>query len=73
MPTEKFVDDQITDWSLDIEALAKIEDSDPQLAYSAYIFWTSRRWQLLCRTTPNVSKTLESLEILIKQVDTFAS
>ena len=64
--TEKFVDEQIATWSVDIEALAKIADSDPQLAYSAYIFGTSRRWQFLCRSTPNVSQTLERLEVLLK-------
>ena len=63
---QKFVDDQVKEWSKDIEALAKIAEYDPQLAYVAYTFGTSHRWQFVCRTTPNISAALEKLEELIK-------
>ena len=34
---KKFVADQIKEWSKDIDALAEIAKSEPQLAYAAYI------------------------------------
>ena len=51
---QKFVDEQVKEWTADIQALVKMAEYDPQLAYSAYVFGTSRRWQFVCRTTPNI-------------------
>ena len=63
---QKFVDDQVKEWTTDIQALVKIAEYDPQLAYSAYVFGTSHRWQFVCRTTPNISGALQKLEDLIR-------
>ena len=66
--TTKFVEDQIRDeWTKDIEALAEIAKSEPQLAFSAYTFGTSKRWQFVTRTTPNISVSLQKLETLIRE------
>ena len=64
--TEDFVSTQITDWEKDIKALAEIAVSEPQLAYSAYIYGTSRRWQFVCRTTPGIADSMKRLEELIR-------
>ena len=61
-----YVQEQMTDWIQDIEELANIAQFEPQLAYAAYIFGTSKRWQFLCRTTPGISKMLEPLESIIE-------
>ena len=63
---KEFVKMQVEDWCADIDDLVDIAKTDPQLAYSAYIFGTSRRWQFLCRTTPGVSCILQELEDKIR-------
>ena len=65
--TKKFVDEKILEWTKDIDALVDIARSEPQLAYSAYIFGTSRRWQFVCRTTPGISEHLHKLEDQIRE------
>ena len=64
--TDAFVSEKVSEWERDITDLAEIAESEPQLAYTAYVYGMSRRWQFLCRTTPNISKAMESLELLIK-------
>jgi hypothetical protein len=64
--TEQFVSNQITEWEKDINALVEIAASEPQLAYSAYIYGTSRRWQFVCRTTPGITTAMKRLEELIR-------
>ena len=63
---EKFVKEKIQEWEKDIIALTKIAEYEPQLAYTAYIYGTSRRWQFVCRTTPGIAETLKSLEAHIR-------
>ena len=64
--TKIFVSEKIAEWEKDVAALAKIAEYEPQLAYSAYIYGTSRRWQFVCRTTPGISESMKSLEVLIR-------
>ena len=56
--TTAFVNSKIEEWEKDILALAKIAEYEPQLAYSAYIYGTSRRWQFVCRTTPGIAEAM---------------
>ena len=63
---KEFVDKQVEDWCNDIDDLSSIAKTDPQLAYSAYIYGTSKRWQFLCRTTPGISGFLHKLEEKIR-------
>ena len=44
----------------------EVAKSDPQLAYCAYVFGTSKRWQFVSRTTPGISEPLKKLEELIR-------
>ena len=47
------------EWAKDIDALAEIAESDPQLVYNAYVFGTSRRCQFVCRTTQGIADYLK--------------
>ena len=58
----QYVNGQVNEWIDDVNALAKIAKSEPQLAYAAYVYGMSKRWAFLCRTTPNVSKQMRRLE-----------
>ena len=58
----QYVNGQVNDWIDDVNALAKIAKSEPQLAYAAYVYGMSKRWAFLCRTTPNASKQMRRLE-----------
>ena len=51
----------------DVEALAKIAQTEPQLAYAAYVYGTSKRWSFVSRTTPNIAKHMRKLEYAIKE------
>ena len=59
---DRFVNEQVNEWIDDVNALAKIAKSEPQLAYAAYVYGMSKRWAFVCRTTPNVSKQMKRLE-----------
>ena len=61
-----FVAEKMDEWTKDIDALVEIARSEPQLAYTAYVFGTSRRWQFVCRTTPGVSAAMEKLEEIVR-------
>ena len=41
--TKIFIEEKVKEWTKDIDALAEIAQSEPQLAYNAYVFGTSRR------------------------------
>ena len=61
-----FVREKVLEWERNIDDLAKIAETEPQLAYTAYVYGMSRRWQFICRTTPAISEAMESLEELIR-------
>ena len=65
--TKNFVLSKIEEWTKDLDALAEIARSEPHLAYTAYVFGTSRRWQFLCRTTPGIAEQMKDLEDQIKE------
>ena len=62
-----FMQDQIEAWTSDIEDLARIASTEPQLAYAAFVFGTSKKWQYVMRTTPNVSHLFKPLEHIIQE------
>ena len=64
--TDAFVREKVSEWERDIKDLAEIAESEPQLAYTAYVYGMSRRWQFICRTTPKISESMKSLEELIR-------
>jgi hypothetical protein len=64
-----FVESKVNEWITDIEDISKIAAREPQVAYSAYIYGLSKRWNYVCRTTPNIVAQLKKLEFKIQ--DTF--
>ncbi len=56
------------EWIEDITGLAEIASAEPQLAYAASVYGTSKRWNFLARTTPGISSLLYRLEYHIKDV-----
>ena len=68
--TDDFIDQCVTEkvekWITELRDLIKLAKSEPQLAYSAYVFGLSKRWLYTMRTTPNISTQLYSLEKVIK-------
>ena len=60
--TERFVDQQIEQWTKDIDGICNAAEHEPHLAYSAYTYGTSKRWNYLMRTTPSISHKLEGIE-----------
>ncbi len=52
----KFMDERLKEWISDIDDLAKIAKTEPQLVHAAYVYGTSKKWAFVCRTTPNVSE-----------------
>ena len=50
-----------------MEALVKIAESKPQLAFSAYITSTCHHWQFVLWTTPGIAEDLEPLEQMVKK------
>ncbi len=64
----EYIEGEIEDWKRDITGLAEIASSEPQLAYSAFIYGASKRWNFLARTTPNISEQMYKLEYHIKDI-----
>ena len=52
---QTFINAQMQSWITDIEDLARIAGKEPQLDYAAFVYGTSKRWNYVCRTTPNIS------------------
>ena len=57
----------LIEWKEDITDLARIASSEPQLAYAAFVYGSSKRWNFLARTTPGISKLLYKLEYHVKE------
>ena len=53
---DKFVEEKVQEWIKDVEQLSDIAKREPQVAYSAYIYGLSKRWNYVCRTTQNTRK-----------------
>ena len=57
----EFVKSEIMELKKDVTGLSEIASSEPQLAYSAFVYGTSKRWNFLARTTPEISNLLYPL------------
>ena len=62
-----FVKSQVDEWISNVNALAKIAKTEPQLAYAAYVYGLSKKWSFVTRTTPNISEHLKKLEFHVKE------
>ena len=66
---DDFINEKVVQWIKEIDEISEIAKREPQLAYSAYIFGICKRWNYVCRTTPNISTHLRKLEYKVR--DTF--
>ena len=57
----QYVNTLVNEWIEDVNALAKIAKTEPQCAYSAYVYGMSKRWAFICRSTPDVNQQLRRL------------
>ena len=64
---QTFINGEIKEWKKDISGLASIAANDPHLAYSAFVYGTSKRWSFVSRTTPDISGLFNPLEYHIKE------
>ena len=68
--TEQFVKQEIEakvkSWIDELRKLTELAKSEPQLAYSAYVFGLCKRWIYVMRTTPDISESFFPLEAVIK-------
>ena len=63
----EFIEEEMISWKEDISGLANIAQAEPQLAYSAFVYGTSKRWTYIARTTPGIADLLKPLEYQIKE------
>ena len=47
--------------------MSEIATREPQLAYSAFVYGLSKRWNYVCRTTPGISDRLKPLEFVTRE------
>ena len=59
---EKFMEEKVKEWCADLRQLSDIATREPQVAYAAFTYGLSKRWNYVCRTTPGVAEKLKSLE-----------
>ena len=55
---EAFIEDKVQEWCRDLKQLSDIASREPQIAYSAYVYGLSKRWNYVCRTTTGVADRL---------------
>ena len=54
--------EKVEGWSADVTRLAKIAQSQPHAAYSAFTKGLSSRWIYVLHTIPDIAKLLQPLE-----------
>jgi len=64
----KFIQEKCREWTEEIEGLASIARHEPQLAYAAFVYGSSRRWSFLMRTTPGIAESLQPIEDKIRNL-----
>ncbi len=65
--TADFMQHKLSEWMEDIVELSNIAIREPQVAYAAFIYGLSKRWNDVCRTTPGISSQLKKLEFKIRE------
>ena len=65
---KEFIDAQLNDWISDIKDLCEAAKTEPHLAFSAYLYGTSKRWNFILRTTPSISDQLKKIEEVISEM-----
>ena len=60
--TTQYMNDKVSSWLIQLENLNKIAESNPQVAYSAYINGFQHKFTYFMRTIPNISSHLQPIE-----------
>ena len=61
-----FLRSQTRDWIDDIRSLSRVAREEPHLAYAAYVYGISKKWNYLARTTPDICDHLGEVEESIR-------
>jgi hypothetical protein len=64
---ESYLQKKIDEWISNVERLAKIAVTEPQVAFSAFIQRMQSRWVFVLRTVNDVSELMQPLEDAIRQ------
>ena len=64
----QFVEEKVKGWSSDVTLLAKVAQSQPHAAYSAFTKGLASRWVYVSRTVPDIDTYLQPLEDVIRCV-----
>ena len=62
----EFVKAKVKNWSLELEQLASIANTQPHAAFSALTHGLASRWVYVARTIPNIGHLLQPLEELLR-------
>ena len=68
MSSNNYVEEKVKGWSADVTQLAKIAQSQPHAAYSAFNKGLASRWIYVLRTVPGIADLLQPLEDVIRFV-----
>ena len=63
---DEYVNDLVASWKGELQTLAKIAESQPQAAYSAYIHGFKGKVTYFLRTIPNITAYLEPIEEVLR-------
>ena len=64
---KNFIDSKVSEWIEEVKELSDIATREPQIAFAAFTYGLSKRWNYVCRTTPDISESLKRLEHSIKE------
>ncbi len=64
--SNKCTKEKVAEWSLELEKLTTIAETEPHAAYAAITHGLASKWIYLSRTTPDISEHLEPLERIIR-------
>ena len=68
MSSNSYVEEKVKGWSADVTQLAKIAQSQPHAAYSAFNKGLASGWIYVLRTVPGIADLLQPLEDVIRFV-----
>ena len=64
---ESYLQKKIDEWITNVERLAKIAVTEPQVAFSAFTQRMQSRWVFVLRTVKDISNLMQPLENVIRQ------
>ena len=67
--TTQYMNDKVSSWLIQLQNLNKIAESNPQVAYAAYINGFQHKFTYFMKTIPNISTHLQPIEDFL--ADTF--